>query len=80
MLGFSDIQLWHRTEDKANNTTKIYKTQPIEEKESFKWIKACQQTKGLLGEAKKVTIIEDREGDIYEQFGLPLELRAGFKE
>src|SRR4030095_11275545 len=26
-LGFSDMQLWHRTEDKANNTTRIYKKQ-----------------------------------------------------
>ncbi len=68
MLGFSDVQLWHRTEDKANNTTKAYKKQGIEEKESYKWIKASQQTKELLDSAKSITIIEDREGDIYEQF------------
>lgn len=70
MLGFSDMQLWHRTEDKANNTTQIYKRQPIEEKESFKWIKAGQQSKEVLQSAKMITIIEDREGDIYEQFCL----------
>jgi hypothetical protein len=68
MLGFSDVQLWHRTEDKANNTTKAYKKQSIEEKESYKWIKASKQTKELLNSAKSITIIEDREGDIYEQF------------
>jgi hypothetical protein len=68
MLGFSDVQLWHRTEDKANNTTKVYKKQPIEEKESYKWIQASQQSKELLQNAKSITIIEDREGDIYEQF------------
>lgn len=45
MLGFSDVQLWHRTEDKANNTTKAYKKQDIEEKESYKWIKASQRSK-----------------------------------
>lgn len=70
MLGFSDIQLWHRTEDKANNTTQLYKKQPIEEKESFKWIKAARNSKEILQAAKRVTIIEDREGDIYEQFCL----------
>ena len=70
MLGFSDVQLWHRTKDKANNTTKAYKKQGIEEKESYKWIKASQQSKGLLDSAKSITIIEDREGDIYEQFCL----------
>lgn len=68
MLGFSDVQLWHRTEDKANNTTKAYKKQRIEEKESYKWIKASRQSKELLSSAKSITIIEDREGDIYEQF------------
>jgi len=70
MLGFSDIQLWHRTEDKSNNTTRIYKTQPIEEKESFRWIKAGQNSKKVLSSARMITIIEDREGDIYEQFCL----------
>lgn len=68
MLGFSDVQLWHREEDKANNTTNAYKKQPIEEKESYKWIKASQKSKEILNSAKSITIIEDREGDIYEQF------------
>lgn len=70
MLGFSDMQLWHRTEDKANNATRLYKKQFIEEKESFKWIKAAQNSKEVLASAKMITIIEDREGDIYEQFCL----------
>lgn len=70
ILGFSDMQLWHRKEDKANNTTQLYKKQAIEEKESFKWIKAGQNSKEVLKSAKMITIIEDREGDIYEQFCL----------
>lgn len=68
MLGFSDIQLWHRTEDKCNSTTRIYKTQFIEQKESHKWIKSSRNSKEVLRSAKMITIIEDREGDIYEQF------------
>ncbi len=64
-LGFSDIQLWHRAEDKQQRD---YKKLPIEEKESYKWIKACQQSKQHLSQAASITIIEDREGDIYEQF------------
>jgi len=70
MLGFSDVQLWHRTEDKSNNITKVYKKQPIEEKESYKWIKASLASKEVLHTAKSLTIIQDREGDIYEQFCL----------
>lgn len=70
MLGFSDVQLWHRIKGKSNNTTRIYKTQPIEEKESYKWIKASKQGKACLAAAESITIIQDREGDIYEQFCL----------
>jgi hypothetical protein len=70
MLGFSDVHLWHREEDKSNNTTKAYKRQPIEEKESFRWIQAGLDSKQVLESARSITIIEDREGDIYEQFCL----------
>lgn len=70
MLGFCDIQLWHRQEDKSNNTTGAYKTQPIEEKESYRWIRASNKAKADLTEAAHITIIQDREGDIYEQFCL----------
>ena len=68
MLGFSDIHLWHREKDKSNNTTRIYKTQHIEEKESYRWIRSGLKSKKLLEQAKNITIIEDREGVIYEQF------------
>lgn len=68
MLGFSDVHLWHREEDKSNNTTRAYKKQPIEDKESYRWIQAGQNSKKILESAKSITIIEDREGDIYEQF------------
>lgn len=68
MLGFSNVQLWHRKEDKANNKTRVYKKQDIEEKESYKWIKASRESKEVLSECRSITIIEDREGDIYEQF------------
>jgi hypothetical protein len=70
ILGFSDVQLWHRTEDKSNNTTRRYKQQAIEDKESYKWIKAGYQGKECLASARSITIIQDREGDIYEQFCL----------
>lgn len=70
ILGFCDIQVWHRTKDKSNNTTRVYKQEAIEEKESYKWIKASNKAKELLAEAVHITIIQDREGDIYEQFCL----------
>jgi hypothetical protein len=65
ILGFSDIQLWHRDEDKEQ---RVYQKLRIEEKESYKWIKACVEGKKHLSKAASITFIEDREGDIYEQF------------
>ena len=70
MLGFSDIHLWHREENKSNNTTGVYREQYIEDKESFRWIKSSYKSKKVLELARSITIIEDREGDIYEQFCL----------
>ncbi len=67
-LGFSDIELWHRDEDMEYKQQRDYKKLPIEEKESYKWIKACLQSKQHLSKAASVTFVEDREGDIYEQF------------
>ena len=61
MLGFSDIYLWHRAEDKSNNTTRAYKKQRIEEKESYRWIQSSLKSKEVLTAAKSITIIEDRE-------------------
>lgn len=68
ILGFSDIQLWHREEDKLDKHERKYARLPIEQKESYKWIKACDASKVHLSAASGITFIEDREGDIYEQF------------
>ena len=68
MLGFSDIQIWNREEGTANKGAREYKKLPIEEKESYKWIKASKESKKHLSAARSITFIEDREGDIYEQF------------
>lgn len=67
-LGFSDIKVFHRPEEMPNRMERNYKNQPIEDKESYKWIEIALKSKEVLKEADTVTFIEDREGDIYEQF------------
>ncbi|MFC3563732.1 hypothetical protein [Pedobacter jamesrossensis] len=48
-----------------------YQSLPIEEKESYKWIEVSRNTKSALKDVVKgMVIIQDREGDIYEQFAL----------
>jgi len=63
-LGLVDAQVWRRFDGKAEN----YRRLPIEEKESYRWVKGGEEAKTVLAEAAMVTLIDDREGDIYEKW------------
>ena len=67
VLGCGDAQLWHRVYDDPKRASKTRKM-PIEQKESYKWIKACQDIQLKFQQARSITFVEDRDGDIYEQF------------
>lgn len=61
-LGLAHLHLWQRTQGKAPN----YKKLPIEDKESARWIDAVVAGKKRLTEAATITVVADREADIYE--------------
>jgi len=63
-LGLLDVQVWRRFKGKAAD----YRKQPIEDKESYRWLKGPQRAKAALAKAAMITIIDDREGDIYEKW------------
>ncbi len=63
-LGLIDAQVWRRTKRKAKN----YKALPIERKESYRWVKGGSRAKAVLADAAMVTVIDDREADIYEKW------------
>lgn len=67
-LGFSGIRVWSRDFDKPGKHERKYANQPIIEKESYKWLETSQKTKDCLKEAEAVIVIQDREGDIFDQF------------
>ena len=67
-LCIPDVHVWNRDWDKGTKEERNYKSLPIEDKESYRWIKCSESTKDVLEEAASVTIIADREGDIYEEF------------
>ena len=69
-LGFSAIKVFHRDEQQPDRFERNYKRQPIDQKESYKWIEVSQLSKTTLAQANSITFIQDREGDIYEQFAL----------
>lgn len=64
--GISYCQLWSRDRHHKDRHERQYKKLPIEEKESIRWLEAAEQSKTLLKSAKHITILSDREGDIYQ--------------
>src|SRR5215470_15085948 len=58
-LGLLDAQVWRRTKGKAAN----YKALPIEQKESYRWLKGAEQAKAALAQAAMVTVIDDRRSE-----------------
>lgn len=67
--GFSDVKIWRRSLSQPK-TDKSYKSRilPIDQRESYKWIESSLKSKQVLSNASEVIIVQDREGDIYEQF------------
>ena len=64
--GFSSLEILNRADKTADRHEREYKKLPIEEKESFRWLQAINNTKSMLSEAQSVTIVADRESDIYQ--------------
>jgi hypothetical protein len=71
VIGLLGAQIWTRAEGRVEARHR----RSIADKESARWLTACESTATLLTEAASVTMIGDRESDIYELFsGRPSEL------
>lgn len=69
--GYSDVKVWNRPLAFKSKTDRKYNTLPIEEKESYRWIEVSKNTKAALSDiVERMVIVQDREGDIYEQFAV----------
>ena len=77
-LGLLAQEHWVRTE-KADPKTKRQRQRerPIEEKESYKWLQAFQQSTATLPESTDLLFVSDAESDVYEYFTLPRPARVG---
>ena len=68
-LGVLTQKIWARDEiseeTKAEKSKRVQST-PIEEKESWKWLEAAQQTAERTPKGTKVVTVCDRESDLYE--------------
>ena len=68
-LGFLDTQCWARDPADFGKKKKRH-TAPIEEKESFKWLKSFRAVSNIQVRCPDTTLVSvgDREADIYELF------------
>lgn len=66
-LGFSSIKLYNRPWEQKNKYERGYKSLDIKNKESYRWISSVNKTKKVLSETPSLTIIGDRESDIFEE-------------
>jgi|GEM_PF-6454549 len=66
-LGVSDIEIWTRDPEKKQEK-KVSKSQ--KEKESKRWLRGLVDGELIIPSSTQLVIITDREGDIYEIFGM----------
>src|SRR5215218_6075056 len=76
ILGFCSYTQWSRKLGQGTTGSRNYKKLPIEQKEACRWLDSSNESKHVLSSARSITIIEDREGDIYDQFALVADKRT----
>jgi hypothetical protein len=64
ILGLVGAEVINRTEGRVED----HKTRPAEAKESRRWLTGAETAGDVLAAAAMITMVEDREGDIYDQF------------
>jgi hypothetical protein len=75
ILGLADANIYSRKKARPGGRKKRERQRrrprPIAKKESGRWIAGLIAADRVLSEAAMVTVIDDREGDIYEKFATP---------
>jgi hypothetical protein len=79
-LGFLDAQCWARDPEEFGKKV-LRRDTPIEDKESYRWIKSYQAVAAVQERQPQLTLVSvaDREGDIYELFAEALRTPGGPK-
>jgi hypothetical protein len=67
-VGFSSLEIWNRKFGDPDKYTRGYKSVAFESKESYRWLETLENAQHHLQQAEQITIIGDRESDIYDLF------------
>jgi hypothetical protein len=76
-LGLLTQDFFHRDPDEPSHRPQDCRKLPIEEKESYRWLQAFEQTVLLAPSGVDVITVCDREADIYEMFVLAQQKDTG---
>lgn len=68
IYGLASTSIYNRTWGQKNKHERGYQSIPIEEKESYRWIENALNTRARIAQQVRLTIIGDRESDIYDEF------------
>lgn len=69
--GYAAVKIWNRPLAATSKFERAYSKLSIRHKESYKWIEVSKQTQTALSDTvEAMVIVQDREGDIYEQFAV----------
>ena len=66
ILGLVDGQFLQR----ESGRKALRRDLPVEEKESFRWLQGADTAASVCAGARRITVVADRESDIYEAFAL----------
>lgn len=66
--GLSSVIIYNRGWNQKDKKERNYAQLPIQDKESYRWIKSAELSKDQIPETALMTVIGDRESDIYEEF------------
>ena len=69
-LGIADQQVWTRSLENYGSRHEARK-KPIEQKESYCWLKSLAAVQQILPDHPRVVVIGDRESDIFDLFAAP---------
>lgn len=68
IYGLASTSIYNRTWGQKDKRQRSYQSMPIEEKESYRWIENALNTRARIAQQVRLTIIGDRESDIYDEF------------
>ena len=68
IYGLSSASVYNRSWNQKDKYERNFKTLPNVKKESYRWIENAHNTRALIGKEVDLTIIGDRESDIYDEF------------